>query len=218
MFGRTFFYCCALASHSRRLPTPAFALGRIISVVAVLLLPIGLRAANSGSQEQGGINVGERAPGFTLKDQNGQDVSLDGLLKKGPVALVFFRSSDWCLACKTQLIKLQRHTKEFEVAGGQLVGISYDSAKSLKCFADKRSILFPVLSDTGSKVIDAYGVRDPVEDLGPKGVARHIAIVVDQKGIVRGKRYGVIYDERPGVDDLVQMFKEAQNPVGGTTQ
>jgi peroxiredoxin len=35
------------------------------------------------------------APAFTLKDQHGRDVSLDSLLKKGPVALVFHRSADW---------------------------------------------------------------------------------------------------------------------------
>jgi peroxiredoxin len=39
--------------------------------------------------------VGQKAPGFTLKDQTGRDVSLAALLKKGPVALVFFRSAKW---------------------------------------------------------------------------------------------------------------------------
>ena len=46
-------------------------------------------------EEQTGRKVGEKAPKFTLKDQEGKERSLDELLKKGKVALVFFRSADW---------------------------------------------------------------------------------------------------------------------------
>ena len=49
----------------------------------------------SGAQEQPGLKVGASAPKFTLKDQEGSDRSLDELLEKGPVALVFYRSADW---------------------------------------------------------------------------------------------------------------------------
>ena len=42
-----------------------------------------------------GVAVGQAAPDFTLKDQNDRDVSLAALLKKGTVAIVFFRSADW---------------------------------------------------------------------------------------------------------------------------
>jgi cytochrome oxidase Cu insertion factor (SCO1/SenC/PrrC family) len=46
-------------------------------------------------EEQTGLGVGENAPKFTLKDQQGRDRSLDEFLKKGNVALVFYRSADW---------------------------------------------------------------------------------------------------------------------------
>lgn len=42
-----------------------------------------------------GIEVGEKAPAFTLKDQNGKEQALEDLLKKSSVALVFYRSADW---------------------------------------------------------------------------------------------------------------------------
>ncbi len=51
--------------------------------------------AKSAPDEQTGLKVGEKAPKFTLKDQQGADRSLDELLKKGKVALVFYRSADW---------------------------------------------------------------------------------------------------------------------------
>ena len=49
----------------------------------------------TASEEQTGIKIGEQAPEFTLKDQEGKKRSLDELLKKGKVALVFYRSADW---------------------------------------------------------------------------------------------------------------------------
>ena len=63
--------------------------------VCSLLLALNPIAAAPASSEKTGVAVGEKAPGFTLKNQNDREVSLAALLKKGPVALVFFRSADW---------------------------------------------------------------------------------------------------------------------------
>jgi cytochrome oxidase Cu insertion factor (SCO1/SenC/PrrC family) len=51
--------------------------------------------AKPALNENAGLKVGEKAPKFTLKDQEGKERSLDDLLKKGKVALVFYRSADW---------------------------------------------------------------------------------------------------------------------------
>jgi cytochrome oxidase Cu insertion factor (SCO1/SenC/PrrC family) len=71
--------------------------------LAAALLPLAGPAAFAQGQgkgkpapeEQTGLKVGEKAPRFTLKDQQGAERSLDELLKKGKVALVFYRSADW---------------------------------------------------------------------------------------------------------------------------
>jgi cytochrome oxidase Cu insertion factor (SCO1/SenC/PrrC family) len=55
----------------------------------------GASAAQPAVPEKTGLAVGAKAPAFTLKDQTDRDVSLDALLKKGPVALVFHRSAEW---------------------------------------------------------------------------------------------------------------------------
>jgi hypothetical protein len=52
-------------------------------------------AKTPGAKTQPGLKVGEKAPRFTLKDQAGKDRSLDELLARGKVALVFYRSADW---------------------------------------------------------------------------------------------------------------------------
>jgi hypothetical protein len=67
--------------------------------VAVVLLAAPMvfsqEKEKSAAQEQPGLKVGQSAPRFTLKDQEGSDHSLENLLEKGPVALVFYRSADW---------------------------------------------------------------------------------------------------------------------------
>ena len=189
-----------------------------ICIIAALVLGSTLVADQPAVSNELGLRIGQRAPAFTLKDQFGKDVSLNDLLKKGPVALVFFRSADWCLSCELQLVKLQRNLQVIEDSGGQLVGISYDSPKTLKCFADKKTITIPILSDTDSKTIDAYGVRERNQAYGKDGVASHITLILDQQGVVRAKMLGVIYDERSGVNALVKALKEAQNVKGDTIQ
>ena len=71
---------------------------------AVLAAAVGLLAPSAAwpqqkgkpaAEEQTGLEVGAKAPGFTLKDQAGKERSLDELLKQGKVALVFYRSADW---------------------------------------------------------------------------------------------------------------------------
>lgn len=186
-----------------------------LCLLVAALLPTSLDAVGEETPEKPGLSVGHRAPAFTLKDQNDKEVSLDALLKKGPVALVFFRSADWCLYCKLQVVQLQRNLKEFQAAGGQVVGISFDSVEILNRFARRSRITFPLLSDVGSKTIDAFEIRDQES---PKGNSYHGTFVIDQQGVVRAKLFQVSYQERPAVEALVQTLKDARNPKGEIKQ
>lgn len=70
---------------------------KLISILAIasLALTQTATAAEPATPEHSGLAVGQKAPSFTLKDQKSRDISLESLLKNGPVALVFFRSADW---------------------------------------------------------------------------------------------------------------------------
>lgn len=205
---------------------------RVMGTAAIILFAFGLYASDSRSSshrstdplcisartslsdtngkqpvsEEFGLLIGKRAPSFTLKDQNDRDVSLPLLLQKGAVVVVFYRSADWCPYCKQQLVDLQRNLKEIEAGGTQLVGISYDSVPILKRFANQR-ISFPLLSDSGSKTIDAYNIRDKGVD---DGVSRHATFIIDKQGTVRAKLFQVSYAERPAVDALIKAIKDSQ--------
>ena len=67
----------------------------LLPLLAGAFIALHLNAAQEASPEKSGLPVGQKAPAFALKDQIDRDVSLDSLLKKGPVALVFHRSADW---------------------------------------------------------------------------------------------------------------------------
>jgi len=172
-------------------------------------LPAFEEAVATPAPENPGLEVGVHAPAFTLSDQDGRKVSLDSLIEKGPVALVFLRSADWCLYCKMQAMQLQQNLAEIEATGGRIVGISYDSVEIMKRFADRGRITFPMLSDVGSHTIDAYGIRNTSER-APDGVAYHGTFIVDRDGIIRSKFYQVSYAERPAVDNLVRALNEAR--------
>ena len=66
-----------------------------LTLVSVGLLYLGLATVSAHAGEDKGLTIGTKAPIFTLKDQSGKDRSLDELLKKGKVALVFYRSASW---------------------------------------------------------------------------------------------------------------------------
>jgi cytochrome oxidase Cu insertion factor (SCO1/SenC/PrrC family) len=70
---------------------------RIAAVFVLLITPTAWsqEKGKPAPENQTGLKVGEKAPTFALKDQEGKERSLDELLKKGKVALVFYRSADW---------------------------------------------------------------------------------------------------------------------------
>ena len=182
-----------------------------VLVLAVLLLSSGVDAVEEPSPEKTGLPIGHAAPAFALLEQNGKEVSLESLLKKGPVALVFNRSVDWCLYCKLQMVQLQRNLKEIEAAGGQVVGLSYDPVEKIKRFADRSKITFPLLSDNGSKTIDAYDIRYKEAPAELSGFSRHATFILDQNGVIRAKLFQLSYQERPAVDALINALKDARN-------
>lgn len=66
-----------------------------LALFILTLFPAVAIAAEPADEAKTGLAVGQRAPGFSLKDQQGQERTLEGLLEAGPVALVFTRSADW---------------------------------------------------------------------------------------------------------------------------
>jgi peroxiredoxin len=173
------------------------------------LLAATLKASAQTAPPPAEIAIGEHAPSFTLKDQNDREISLDKLLKKGPVAVVFIRSVEWCVYCQLQTIQLTENLQEIQAAGGQVVIITYDAPEKVKRFTDARKLTVPILSDPGSKTIDAYAMRGLQASGDQVGSARHGTFVIDPGGIIRSKPYLTSFEGHAAVDALVGALKEA---------
>jgi peroxiredoxin len=105
----------------------------------------------------GAAQVGQFAPEFTLPDAYGTEISLAGLLSKGPVVLSFYRG-EWCPFCNLELNAFQRLLPEIDAFGATLVAISPEKSDFALAIAEKNKLTFPVLSDLGNAVARAYGL------------------------------------------------------------
>ncbi len=110
---------------------------------------------NTVSAEKSTINIGDKAPDFTLPNADGNERTLYDLLQNGPVVLTFYRGG-WCPYCNDQLYEFQENLKEFKEQGAQLVAVSPEQPKSMVDTVLKNQLTFEVLSDLGNKVARDY--------------------------------------------------------------
>ncbi len=102
------------------------------------------------------IEVGAKAPEFTLPDQDGEEVSLSGLAGR-TVVLYFYPKAD-TPGCTTQACGIRDRADEYDAAGAVVLGVSPDPVAAVKKFHDRQSLNFTLLADADHAVCDAYGV------------------------------------------------------------
>ena len=102
------------------------------------------------------IEAGITAPDFTLPDQDANDVSLSDF-RGQPVVLYFYPKAD-TPGCTTQACGIRDHRADYAAAGAVVLGVSPDSVKDVKKFADKQSLDFRLLADADHAVSETYGV------------------------------------------------------------
>ncbi len=136
------------------------------------------------------LEVGDRAPAFTLVDQSGAKVALTGL-KGQPVILYFYPKAD-TPGCTTQSCEVRDHRKDLAKLGAAVFGISPDTPAKQAKFDEKYGLGFPLLSDTEHVVAEKYGVWAEKSMYGRKymGIVRS-AFVIDAQGKIAGAFYKV---------------------------
>jgi peroxiredoxin len=124
--------------------------------------------------------IGQPAPAFTLKDQNGNDVSLADFRGEKAVALVFYPFT-FTGVCEGELCRLRDDHTQFEEAGVQVLAVSCDSRHAQRIWAEQQGYNFPVLSDfwPHGAVAKAYDVFN--EELG---CAIRATFLIDRDGTV----------------------------------
>lgn len=125
------------------------------------------------------LGKGERAPEFTLPDQDGKDRRLTGLLD-GEALILYFYPSDFTPGCTKEACDLRDLHTQILSAGLKVVGVSPQSPESHRRFREQHSLPFTLLSDEKKSVIRAFGVD------GPLGIGvRRATFLIDRGGVIR---------------------------------
>ena len=122
------------------------------------------------------LKIGDVAPDFNLRDENGLPVSLKDYLGKKVVVLYFY-PKDFTSGCTVEACSFRDDYRLYEDQGAVVIGVSLDSVESHSKFSEKYNLPFPILSDNGKVAATAYGV------LGIAGLlAKRVTFIINKDG------------------------------------
>jgi peroxiredoxin Q/BCP len=127
------------------------------------------------------LKIGDSIPIIELLDQNNKMVSVQGLLKNGPIVLYFYPKDD-TPGCTKEACSFRDQFETFTDKNVLVIGISGDSPEKHKSFAQKHNLPFILLSDKGNKTRKSFGA--PTNFLGL--IPGRVTYIIDQNGIIRG--------------------------------
>jgi peroxiredoxin len=137
------------------------------------------------------VQVGDKAPDFSLPATTAEKVSLADFIGKKPV-VVFFYVYAFTNTWTSEALAFQLDLPKFEAAGAQVLGVSVDVNDANKAWAEKMGITYPLLSDARRQMSKAYGVLndDPKLAQDPATIVRYLRaqrswFVIDKNGIIR---------------------------------
>ena len=148
------------------------------------------------------LEIGTKAPDFTLLDQNGENVSLNDF--RGKKVILYFYPKDITPGCTKQACAFSELNPHFIEANAQIIGISKDSVASHKRFEQKYQLPFILLSDTELEVIKSYDVWKEKNMYGKKvmGVVRS-TYLINEDGVIEKT-----FEKVKAADNPKQMLDE----------
>ncbi|XCF05133.1 thioredoxin-dependent thiol peroxidase [Tamlana crocina] len=129
------------------------------------------------------LKQGDAVPNFSVKDEQGNIVSLSDY--KGKKLIVFFYPKASTPGCTNEACNLRDNYKALQGEGYELLGVSADSQKRQSNFKNKYDFPFPLLADEDKEVINAFGVWGPKKFMGREfdGIHRK-TFLIDENGVV----------------------------------
>lgn len=167
-----------------------------------------------------GLFISSKAPDFKAKDQNGAEIRLKDVLKKGKVVLVFYRGQ-WCPYCNKQLKKLQDSLQLIRDKGATLIAVSPEKPESILTTVEKTKASFSILHDEKLKIMKAYDVDfevpentitryrnsniDIEKNNGDNGKYLPVPAVyiIDQESTITYRFFEPDYKKRPTVKEIL---------------
>ena len=125
------------------------------------------------------LKPGDKAPDFSLKDQDGNTVTLAQFLGKKNLVLYFYQK-DFTMGCTAEACAFRDSYEIFLEKGAEVIGVSADPAESHREFREQHRLPFTLLSDPGWKTAEMYGAGK-VFGLIPS----RVSFIIDKKGVIR---------------------------------
>lgn len=155
------------------------------------------------------IEVGKKAPAFTLKDDSGKSVRLSDL--KGTPVVLYFYPRDDTPGCTKEACAFRDRSDEIKSLGVRVLGVSPDSVESHQKFRDKYSLNFPLLADPEHKVAEKYGAWREKNMYGKKsmGVQRSTYLIDAEGKVTKVWKRVQVAGHDQAVIDAVQALPSA---------
>jgi peroxiredoxin len=148
------------------------------------------------------IQIGQKAPDFTLYDSDKQKVNLSDY--KGKNVLLLFFPAAFTSVCTAELCNTRDNIALYNKANAQVFGISVDMPFSLAKFKEEQKLNFPLLSDFNKEASTAYGCLYETFSVDLRGVSKRSAFVIDKDGIVR---YAEVLEKASDLPDFAAIQK-----------
>jgi len=152
------------------------------------------------------INKGDKAPDFTLRNTDKEEVSLSSY--EGKKVVVLFFPLAFTGVCTEELCSVRDDIKVYEGLDAEIIAISVDSLFTLEKFKAEQSYNFPLLSDFNKDVSRSYGTLYENFVLDMKGVSKRSAFVIDGKGVVRYAEVLESAGDQPNFVAIQEVLKE----------
>lgn len=129
------------------------------------------------------LKKGDKAPAFTAKDQNGNEISLADY--RGKKVILYFYPKDLTPGCTAESCDFRDHYASLKAKGMEVIGVSADDQKSHLKFIDKHNLPFTLVADTDKSVIEAFGAWGEKKFMGKTydGILRS-TFVIDEQGTI----------------------------------
>ncbi len=130
------------------------------------------------------LKIGDKAPDFKAKDENGNFISLTDF--SGKKVILYFYPKDMTPGCTVQAQNLRDNQNELNQNGCVVIGVSADDEKRHLKFIEKHNLPFTLIADTDKAVINAYGVWGPKKFMGKEydGIHRTTFIIDENQTII----------------------------------
>lgn len=130
------------------------------------------------------LKVGDKAPDFSGKDQNGKTIHRSDY--NGKKIAIYFYPKDNTPGCTVQACNLRDNDAALTNAGVQIIGVSADSSASHTKFIEKFSLPFPLIADEDKTIIQQFGVWGPKKFMGKEydGIHRTTFVIDENHTIV----------------------------------